>query len=115
MLRRIIQILIVIPLAVLIIVFSVANRQPVTVSLDPFGGAEPALALSVPLFLIILVTLFVGVVIGGVATWLSQGKWRKRARLSRQEAAQWRSRADEAARRSPDTTSTGLPALRRSA
>ena len=115
MLRRIIQILIVIPLAVLIIVFSVANRQPVTVSLDPFGGTEPVLALSVPLFLIILVTLFVGVLIGGVAAWLSQGKWRKRARLSRQEAAQWRSRADEAARKDTPSEAPRLPALRKSA
>jgi uncharacterized integral membrane protein len=116
MIRRLIQILIVVPLAVVIVVFSVANRTPVTVSLDPFGGAEPALALSVPLFLLILGALFIGVVIGGMAAWFSQGKWRKRARLSRQEAARWRVRADEAAKQEAAASDIPrLPALKRSA
>ncbi len=116
MIRRTVQILVVVPLAVVIVVFSVANRHPVTVSLDPFGGPEPALSVSLPLFLIILGTLFAGVVIGGAAAWFSQGKWRKRARLSREEAARWRSRADEAARKEASASDAPrLPALGRSA
>jgi len=115
MIRRIVQILIVVPLAILIVVFSVANRHAVMISLDPFGGAEPKLSLAIPLFLVVLVTLFVGVVIGGMAAWVSQGKWRRRARLSRQEAAQWRSRADEAARKDTPSDTPRLPALRKTA
>ncbi|MCT8973287.1 LapA family protein [Microbaculum marinisediminis] len=116
MLRRIIQVLVIVPLAVVIVVFSVANRHAVTISLDPFNGAEPALSLSLPLFLIVLGTLFIGVVVGGVAAWLSQGKWRQRARLSREEAARWRNRADEAARKEADASGAPrLPALKRSA
>jgi uncharacterized integral membrane protein len=116
MLRRVIQILIVVPLAVVIVVFSVANRQPVTISLDPFGGVEPSLSISPPLFLVILASLFVGVLIGGGAAWFSQGKWRRTARSAREEAARWRNRAGEAERK--ETAVSGgpqLPALRRSA
>lgn len=116
MLRRLVQILVVIPLAVVIVVFSVANRHPVTISLDPFGGAEPSLSLSPPLFLVILGSLFVGVIIGGAAAWISQGKWRRSARSAREEAARWRNRAGEAEREEAAAAGAPrLPALRRSA
>ena len=80
MLRKIIAALILVPLAVVIIAFAVANRQTVTVSLDPFSGAEPAASVTLPLFALILVLLLVGVVIGGAASWLRQGRWRGAAR-----------------------------------
>ncbi|TCT10686.1 uncharacterized protein DUF1049 [Tepidamorphus gemmatus] len=111
MIHRLVQILITLPLAVLIIAFSVANRAPVRVSLDPFGSGDTALSVSVPLFLLVLGCLLVGVLVGGTAAWLSQGKWRRRARLSREEAARWRHRAGEADRKLP--AAPGLPALRR--
>jgi len=53
MIHRLVQILITLPLAVLIIAFSVANRAPVRVSLDPFGSGDTALSVSVPLFLLV--------------------------------------------------------------
>lgn len=112
MLHRLVQIVIALPLAVAIVVFSVANRAPVTISLDPFGGADPALAVTMPLFLLVLGTLLVGVLVGGTAAWLAQGKWRRRARLSREETARWRYRANEAQRQIP-STGPSLPALRR--
>lgn len=117
MIRRLVQILIFLPLAIILIVLSVANRHAVTISLDPFGGAEPAVSVSLPLFVVIFGALFIGVVIGGAAAWASQGKWRKRARLSRDEAARWRYRADEAERQDtgvgPGAGVPRLPALRR--
>lgn len=116
MVHRLVQVLVFLPLAIILIALSVANRHSVTISLDPFGGggaAEPALSLSAPLFLVIFLALFVGVVIGGVATWISQGKWRKTARLSRREARQWQSRADEAERKeAAGRSGPQLPALR---
>jgi len=115
MVHRLVQVLVFLPLAIILIALSVANRHSVTISLDPFGGgaAEPALSLSAPLFLVIFLTLLVGVVIGGVATWISQGKWRKTARLSRREARQWQSRADEAERKeAAGRSGPQLPALR---
>jgi uncharacterized integral membrane protein len=80
LLRKIVAALILVPLAVIIIAFAVANRQTVTVSLDPFSGAEPAASVTLPLFALILLLLIVGVVIGGAASWLRQGRWRGAAR-----------------------------------
>ena len=65
--RRIVTAIVVIPLAIVIIAFAVANRQIVTVSFDPFSVTEPAAAITLPLFALIILLLIVGVVIGGVA------------------------------------------------
>jgi uncharacterized integral membrane protein len=80
MFRKIVTAIIVVPLAAVIIAFAVANRQIVTVSFDPFTSVTPAYAATLPLFAVILVVLIVGVVVGGVAAWLRQSKWRRTAR-----------------------------------
>ena len=88
MLRKIVATLILLPLAIIMIAFAVANRQIVTVSLDPFSGSDSALALTLPLFVLIILLLIIGVLIGGLAAWVRQGKWRSAARrLERQAQA----------------------------
>jgi uncharacterized integral membrane protein len=88
LLRKIVAAVILVPLAIVIIAFAVANREIVTVSLDPFNSAEPAASLSLPLFALIILLLIIGVLIGGLAAWLRQGKWRGQARrLERQVQA----------------------------
>jgi uncharacterized integral membrane protein len=79
-LRRIVSTLIVVPLAVILIAFAVANRQAVTVSFDPFSSTSPAYAATLPLFVLIFVLLILGVLIGGAAAWIGQTKWRRIAR-----------------------------------
>ena len=59
-----------------LVLWAVANRQPVTVSFDPFDPANPASELTTPLYVVAFAILIAGVVLGGVATWLEQGKWR---------------------------------------
>ena len=80
MLRKIVTAIIVVPLATVIIAFAVANRQAVTVSFDPFSATAPAYAATLPLFAVIFAVLILGVLIGGIAAWLGQGKWRRAAR-----------------------------------
>ena len=53
MLRKIVAAIVLVPLAVIIIAFAVANRQTVTVSFDPFSGHDPAAAVSLPLFALV--------------------------------------------------------------
>jgi uncharacterized integral membrane protein len=79
-LRKIVTAVIVVPLVAVIVAFAVANRQTVTVSFDPFSQAAPAYAATLPLFAVIFAVLIVGVLIGGFAAWLRQGKWRRTAR-----------------------------------
>ncbi|MGA9323763.1 MAG: LapA family protein, partial [Xanthobacteraceae bacterium] len=85
MLRRIVAAIILVPVAVLIIAFAVANREAVTVSLDPFSGHDPAATVSLPLFALVIALLIIGVLIGGAASWLRQGKWRGAARRFERE------------------------------
>ncbi len=90
MLNRIVAAVVLVPLAVIIIAFAMANRQSVTVSFDPFGGAEPAASVTLPLFALILLLLIIGVLIGGLASWLRQGKWRETARRFERDLQQLR-------------------------
>ena len=80
MFRKIVTAVIVVPLAVIIIAFAVANRQTVTVSFDPLSSATPAYSATLPLFVLIFALVILGVIVGGVAAWFRQGKWRRLAR-----------------------------------
>jgi uncharacterized integral membrane protein len=80
MIRKIVTALLLIVPGLVLISFAVANRQIVTVSFDPFDQADPALAVSQPMYLVVFVVLIAGVVIGGAAAWLRQARWRGRAR-----------------------------------
>jgi hypothetical protein len=77
MFRRALRTIVLIPIAVVLVALAVANRQPVTVSFDPFDSADPALAITTPLYLVGFAMLIAGVVLGGVAAWLEQGKSRR--------------------------------------
>jgi uncharacterized integral membrane protein len=85
MIRKTVVALVLVPLAVLIVVFAVANRQPVTVSFDPFGAGDPALSATVPLYILIFILVIMGVIVGGLAAWLRQHKWRRAARRASAE------------------------------
>ncbi len=80
MLSKLVFWLVLVPLAILILMFAVANREIVTVSFDPFNATTPAASVSVPLFVLIFVLVILGVVIGGVAAWLRQSGYRRAAR-----------------------------------
>jgi uncharacterized integral membrane protein len=80
MFRTIVTAVILVPLAVIIIGFAVANRQAVTISFDPFDAAHPAYSMTLPLFVVIFLLVILGVLIGGTAAWLRQSKWRGAAR-----------------------------------
>ena len=100
--------LVLVPVALIVVLFSVANRAPVRVSLDPISRDAPAFALDLPLFAVILAAIAVGILIGGFASWLAQGKHRKAARVNRREADKLRSEAQSLRAAVPDSA---LPAL----
>lgn len=94
LLRKFVAALILVPLAIIIIAFAVANRQAVTLSFDPFSPSAPAAALTLPLFVIVLTALIAGVIIGGLAVRLGHGRWRRMARRLEREAGELRARLD---------------------
>lgn len=110
-----------VPVGIVLVALAVANRKPVIVSLDPFNVAAPALALPVPLFLLVFGALILGVVLGGVAAWASQRGARRDRRLFRAEASRLRDERDrlraEAEAQAARAVGTGLalPGPRRAA
>ena len=81
------------PLAVLLVALSVVNRKPVTLGLNPFD-ASSGFAIEAPLFLFLLGAFAIGLVVGGLATWLGQGKWRRLVRSRTHEALRWKGEAE---------------------
>jgi uncharacterized integral membrane protein len=94
LLRKFVAALILVPLAIIFIALAVANRQLVTLSFDPFSPGAPAAALALPLFVIVLAALVAGVIIGGLAVRLGNGRWRRMARRFEREAGELRMRLD---------------------
>lgn len=67
-----------IPLMVIAVVFAVVNRQSTQVNLWPFD-----FELQAPLFLVVLLSIFVGFILGGIASWMAANRKRRRARGDR--------------------------------
>jgi len=87
MIRRVVGWFVLLPLCALLVVFALANRHTVTVGFDPMSPQSPLVpGFSVPLYVVIYVMLISGVVLGGLATWFTQGRIRKERRAYRREA-----------------------------
>jgi len=94
---RFLKLLLIMPFAILFLIFAFANRQKVTVYFDPFqSGDIPGLEFPAPLFVVLIFAMAIGVLAGGAATWFAQGKYRRAARLNRAEADKWRAEAERA-------------------
>jgi uncharacterized integral membrane protein len=107
--KRAVKLILLIPVVVLLVALSVANRAPVVFSLDPFGGDDPALSFEIPLYWLLFAAAAIGLLVGGVATWIGQSKWRRAARHDHAEIERLR-REGERSRSAP--TSLPLPADR---
>lgn len=92
--KKIINLLVLVPLAIILVVLCVANRQAVTLALNPFKSDDAVMSFSAPFFVFIFLSLILGVVLGSLVTWFSQGKYRKRARTEAKEAVRWHDEAN---------------------
>ena len=84
--------------AVFLVTLAVANRHTVRLVLDPFDPLDPVLVAELPFYAFLFAMLILGVVMGGIATWMSQSRWRRLARLRGQDAARWRAEAERLTR-----------------
>jgi uncharacterized integral membrane protein len=105
--------------AALLVAFAIANRNLVTVSFDPFDGGAPAYVVTLPLYVLAFLILIMGVALGGVVGWFTQGKRRRYRRRLESELNRVRAELDralrekatqEAALRGVRATATTLPA-----
>jgi uncharacterized integral membrane protein len=80
-LRNFLKFIIIAPLVVIFLSFDLANREKVLISFDPFNSGDfPLPKVELPLFVVLIGTLMFGVLLGGVATWMRQGRNRKALR-----------------------------------
>src|SRR5215468_2301566 len=110
LLRKFFSAVVIIPLGIFFIIFAVANRHLVTVSFDPFNSATPTIAMTLPLFVVIIAVAMLGVLAGGMATWFRQRRWRRSARQSEAEVRQMRTQlADLRSQAAPEQRYPALP------
>lgn len=107
MVKRILNWLVLAPIALIVVVMAVANRGPVAVSFDPFNRDNAAASVVLPLFALVFVCLIIGVIIGGVAVWLRQATHRRRARRAEADLA---TSQDEVQRLRAELSRLGAPA-----
>ncbi|KAA2237905.1 lipopolysaccharide assembly protein LapA domain-containing protein [Salinarimonas soli] len=98
--------LLLVPLSLIVVLLAIANRGPVRLSLDPFSADAPMLSYELPLFLVLFGAVMLGVLIGGIASWLGQSGHRRAGRRYRREARTLRTEVQQT-RSHPG----GLPAL----
>jgi uncharacterized integral membrane protein len=77
MIRKFLRALVMIPAFVALALLAMANQRPVTVSFDPFDASDTQFAVTVPLYVLGFTILIAGVLLGGFAAWLNQGRHRK--------------------------------------
>ncbi|MEE8393221.1 MAG: hypothetical protein V3R66_02660 [Rhodospirillales bacterium] len=74
---RLLSWIILAPLALMVISFSVSNRDAIVLSLWPLETSSP----PVPVFGVVLVSIFCGILIGLIILGVSSGGMRRRANL----------------------------------
>ena len=84
--RRFLILFVFLPIAIVVVVLSVAYRGSVTFSLNPLGEAGPGWSATGPFYVFLFAAVAFGIVIGGVATWFRQSRWRQAARVARADA-----------------------------
>lgn len=106
-----------VPLAIVLILLSVANRQLTSFSLDPLNTEAPAIAFELPLFVFLFVALILGMIIGSALTWMAQGKHRRALREKAYEANLLQREKDSALKevpeKAPEEIAPGLPMVSR--
>jgi uncharacterized integral membrane protein len=97
--RKLLAWIVVAPIAIVVLLFAVANRRWVTVSLDPFSADAPAYSVELPMFLLVFIALIAGVIIGGTAVWFGKLQWRMAAHRAEKEVARLKAEKAETGRR----------------
>lgn len=98
MIARILSFLVLVPLAILLVLFCVLNRDLVEVTLDPFG-TMPQFTFALPLFILLMGAIILGTILGGLGTWLTQAHYRRKAWKRKNEVERLRREADDAKER----------------
>jgi uncharacterized integral membrane protein len=93
--------------AIILVVFAVANRETIPVSLWPLPWD-----VAVPIYVLVLAALALGVLAGGIGAWRAGGRRRRAARAAARRADAL-SEENEALRHAAPRAAATVPATRR--
>jgi uncharacterized integral membrane protein len=94
MMRTLFRLFVIVPIAVVLLMFAFANRHNVRVSFDPFAGSDiNSPSITAPLFILLILAIGVGVVLGGITSWFKQARLKRAVREARAEADEARAEA----------------------
>ncbi len=100
--------IITLPVTVLVLVFVLSNREPVQLDFWPLE-----MTMTAPLYLMLLLSVLFGFLLGGAAMWVTAGRSRKRARQAaaklREAEGQIVSLKRELERKKPANDPAGKP------
>ena len=94
MFSKLVNLFIFLPLAIVLIVLSVANRHVVALAFNPFRPEDEALMVHAPFFVFLFAAVIFGILVGAMVTWFAQGRHRKRARNEARAAVKWQGEAE---------------------
>lgn len=98
MLRHLCIILTYLLTAILLISFAVFNHQSVEIKFFPFYVDEHLYSLSMPFYIYIFVSLFLGIILGECAAWLRQSRYKLRIWLDAKDGKSWQDKEEHLAR-----------------
>lgn len=99
--RKVLRWVVIIPVGALLVLFLIANRRLVALSLDPFSTETPAIATpALPLWIWLVLALLAGFFIGAAGMWMSERELRIRAKADRLELKALKKAAADAERAS---------------
>jgi len=90
---------ILLPVLLAVVLLAVANDQSVPVHLNPLNADDPVLTVDLPLYQAAFLVFALGAILGGIAAWSGQRKYRRQSRERRDEAAAWQAHAETTERR----------------
>jgi uncharacterized integral membrane protein len=108
---RYLKLLVFLPIAIAVVALAVINRGPARLVFLPpqLGGVE----VTLPMFVVIFLSVMAGVLIGGMAAWFVQGRHRRLERSYRREAEALKAEAQRLRSMQPADPGYALPALKR--
>lgn len=115
MFKKLFARLIWVPVGLLLVVFLVANRNPVAVSLDPFSTDNPAIATpALPMWIWMILMLMVGFFLGAMTSWIGARGQRRRAQADKKEVQKLRRENEAFAASTSANSEENLPVLKAS-
>ncbi|MGH6942548.1 lipopolysaccharide assembly protein LapA domain-containing protein [Hypericibacter sp.] len=94
--------IITLPVTLVILIFALSNRGPIGLTLWPFDAT-----IDLPIYLVVLGSLLLGFLLGGLVAWVAGGRVRKQARRLRQETRHQAAEIADLKKRQGPTAASG--------